>query len=191
MQNKIVKMTRASLALMVVIWLGTLPVMAERDCEYVFWWEVTFEEAQTCLNKGVDVHERDSSGVTPLHRAAWNENPKVVMALLDAGADVHVRSKRGWTPLHRSAYANKNPEVTIALLRAGADIDARDDIGSTPLQWAAFRNENPKVIIVLLKAGADAKATNGAGETAFSLAEENGDIKGTKAYWMLNDALYK
>ena len=39
----------------------------------------------------------------------------------------------------------------------------------------------------LADAGADAKARTKAGETPWDLAKENNAIKGTDAYWRLND----
>ena len=42
----------------------------------------------------------------------------------------------------------------------------------------------------LLDAGADAKAKNKEGKTPWDLAQGNEGLKGTKAYWALNDAQY-
>ena len=74
-------------------------------------------------------------------------------------------------------------------LDAGADIMARDDRGQTPLHYAAS-SDTPANIQALLDAGADAKAKNEDGKTPWDLAQENEKLKGTKAYWALNDALY-
>ena len=61
--------------------------------------------------------------------------------------------------------------------------------GSTPLHWAATSG-TPANIQPLLDAGADAKAKNKEGKTPWDLAQENYELKGTKAYWALNDAQY-
>ena len=82
MQNKIAKMTRATLALMVMIWLGTLPVLAQgcegwidEDKAENYWQVVTLEQVQICLNEGADVHARNENGLSLLHFATQhNEN---------------------------------------------------------------------------------------------------------------------
>ena len=76
-----------------------------------------------------------------------------------------------------------------AEIDAGADVMARDEDGFTPLHWAAEMG-TPANIQVLLDAGADGKAKNKNGETPWDSAQENEELKGTKAYWALNDARY-
>jgi ankyrin repeat protein len=89
-----------------------------------------------------------------------------------------------------AASNNQNPEVIAMLLKAGDDINAKDKNGGTPLMYAAKNNQNPGVITTLLKAGADGKAKNSEGKTAFNHAQDNEKLKGTDAYWKLNEALY-
>jgi hypothetical protein len=50
-----------------------------------------------------------------------------------------------------------------------------------------FYPKNPEVVQVLLGAGADATAKNGVGTTAWDLIQDNEALKGTKAYWRLNE----
>ena len=76
-----------------------------------------------------------------------------------------------------------------ALVRAGADVNARSEGGTTPLHSAA-RSRTPANIQVLLDAGADASLVNNDGETALDIARGNDAIKGTDAYWRLNDLSY-
>ena len=76
------------------------------------------------------------------------------------------------------------------MLAAGADIMARDEGGWTPLHSAAGFGTTAN-IQTLLDAGADAKAKEKEGKTPWDLAQENEDLKNTKAYRALNDAQYK
>ena len=76
------------------------------------------------------------------------------------------------------------------LLDAGADIEARDRWGRTPLHWAALFSKNPAVITALLDAGADPKARNATGKTPWDHAKDNEALKGSDAYWRLNDARF-
>ena len=71
-----------------------------------------------------------------------------------------------------------------------ADLEARNEDGFTPLMLAARYNTNPEVLQVLLDAGADATAKNGEKETAWDLIQDNEALKGTKAYWRLNELRY-
>ena len=72
----------------------------------------------------------------------------------------------------------------------GADVKARTDSGFTPLHYAAWFSKEPKVVLVLLELGADPKARTSGGKTPFDLIQENADLKGTEAYWKLNDLRY-
>ena len=114
----------------------------------------------------------------------------MVAALLDAGADVNARGDFGWTPLHRAAVVNTNPAKVAALLDAGANLETRGENGMTPLHRAAFRG-NPAVVEALLDAGADIAARDENGDTPFDLAKGNDDLRGTAAYWRLNDARFE
>ena len=58
----------------------------------------------------------------------------------------------------------------------------------TPLHAAAEHNENPAVIEALLDAGADATARDDYGRIPYDYAEDNEALKGSAAYWRLNDA---
>ena len=89
-----------------------------------------------------------------------------------------------------AARYNSSPDVITALLEAGASINDRTDDGMTPLMYTAQYNSNPDVITVLLKAGADATTKNNRNKTAFDYAKENKDLKGTSAYWELNNARF-
>jgi ankyrin repeat protein len=86
-----------------------------------------------------------------------------------------------------AANSNKNPEVITALLEAGIDINVRDKNGRTALMWAARNNSNPSVVLTLLEAGADARLINTKGNRAIDIAATNEALKGTEAYWRLND----
>ena len=111
-----------------------------------------------------------------------------VQAAIEAGADVNARGEDGLTPLHVAA-ANPNSEVITALAKAGADVKARDEVGWNPLHFAAINNSNPEVITALLKAGADPKV-KASGKLPLDYAKGNEKLKGTDAFWALNDASY-
>ena len=153
---------------------------------------------QALIDAGADPKVRGEDGLTPLHRAARREKSAVVQVLLAAGAELEVRDKDGNTPLHWAANRNNTGAATQALLAAGANMEARDEEGNTPLHVAAqyvndyvFGDEEPhagEAIEALLAAGAAAAARNAAGRTPWDLAQANEALKGSGAYWRLNDA---
>ncbi len=198
MQNKLLKITRVGLAL-VILSFGALPALAQdcwgwEDKGNRYWQAITPKLIHTCLDKGLNINAPDEHEQTPLHFGAAYGNLEVVMTLLNAGADVNARDKDRQVPLHRAAESNKNVAVVKALLDAGAEVDARlaisgweHIISRTPLQQAAKYNENAEVTKILLQAGADVNLNDGinpngidiAGRTALHLAakhNKNADV---------------
>ena len=72
----------------------------------------------------------------------------------------------------------------------GADVEARGKDGWTPLHFAAGLG-TPEKIAALLEAGASGSIKDKKGNTPFDYAQDNDKVKGTIAYWALNDAQYK
>ena len=77
----------------------------------------------------------------------------------------------------------------VAAEIATVDVKARTEYGWTPLHLAAF-DGTPDKVLALLDAGADGRAKNDDNETPFDRAKDNEKLKGTDAYWRLNDAQY-
>ena len=77
-----------------------------------------------------------------------------------------------------------------ALVAAGADPNARATEDMTPLHWASAVG-TAEVVMALLEAGADPKARNSGGALPFDWAQNNEQLKGTDAYWKLNDARFQ
>ena len=143
------------------------------------------------LDSGSDLHARSEFGDTPLHAAAMNSSLDVIHTLLKAGADVNSRGEERATPLHYAAVLNANVPIINALLQGGSDPNARMEYGETPLHAAAMMNENPAVLVALLDGGADPIARDDDDQTPWDYAKENESLKGTTAYWCLNDARWR
>lgn len=154
----------------------------------------------TLLDAGADLHARSEQGLSSLHFAALNSTLEVIIALLEAGADVHVEGGPWrWTALH-VATANKNERIIYALVEGGSDPNARAYLGKTPLHLAtAMGNANhPAVIAALLASGANPNSRDrgvltvgGSSQTPWDYANDNESLKGTTAYWCLNDARWR
>ena len=91
---------------------------------------------------------------------------------------------------HASSQSVRPTAIIAALLDAGADLKARDKVGWTPLHWAAVSNESPAIIAALLDAGADPKARDMVGKTPWDYAKTQKWLKGSDAYWRLNEAQF-
>ena len=70
--------------------------------------------------------------------------------------------------------------------------NARDEDGWTALMYAAADEGTPEDLKVLLDAGGGGiHGKDSDGKTAWDLAQDNEKLKGTNAYWMLNDLRFK
>ena len=121
----------------------------------------------------------------PIHDAAKAGDVAEVKALLASGVKVDARHFIGVTPLHWA----KTAEIAKVLLKAGAKVNARDEDGWIPLHQAVLFGR-ADVVEALLAAGANAKAKSEDGKTPLYYAKKHGSLKGTDAYWLLNDAQY-
>ena len=75
---------------------------------------------------------------------------------------------------------------------SNVNVNALYKNGSTPLHLAvASPFIGSGAILALLNAGADAKSKDENGKTPWDIAQDKEKLKGTKAYWALNDAQYK
>ncbi len=170
------------------------------------------------IEGGADPGARDNAGFTPFDYASDNDALKAtdayrmlktdatdalfeaaesgtaseVKAALAAGANPAARDAYDNTPLHLAASDNSNPSVIAALIEGGADPGARLKHGGyTPLHFAAERNANLSVITALIEGGADPGAWDDDGFTPFDYAKDNDVLKGTDAYWLLNEARFE
>ena len=127
------------------------------------------------LAQDARVDDRDMSGLTPLHWAAWYGNTDVVELLLDKGADIHSKWRRnGMTSLHYAAAYGQNEAVELLIAR-GADVNARNKYGGTPLSATTTgRGKWKEVVELLIANGALVNTKNRGGLTPLHSAVING-----------------
>lgn len=85
--------------------------------------------------KQFNINAQDDHCLTPLHYAAWKNQPPCITTLLQHGANVNARDQHQWTPLHFAAFCG-GYACAIKLVNGGADITACNDEGKTPIMLA-------------------------------------------------------
>ena len=77
------------------------------------------------------------------------------------------------------------------LLEAGANVSAKDIQGRTPLYHAAEFGKEPAIIQLFLDLGVTRNMLNHEIHAIWKQAKETRQLRGTKAYWNLNEARFK
>lgn len=135
------------------------------------------EVSALLLQRGAQIHAKDTFGQTPLHIAAYVGNAPLVGLLLKKGAHTGSADKNDRNPLHLAAWGN-HLKVVEMLLAAGASADHRDSAGFTPLHLAVTKREDTSnTVRALISHGADVNARERAGETPLFYARNIGTVK--------------
>ncbi|CAA2137920.1 quinoprotein dehydrogenase-associated putative ABC transporter substrate-binding protein [Hyphomicrobium sp. ghe19] len=111
------------------------------------------------IDKGADVNKLNSEGYAPLHVAARNERPEIILALVARKADVNIKDRDGYTPLQHAVLRNSGP-VIEALGSHGGDLEALTPTGVTPLALAILESKY-KAAIALINVGANVETADG------------------------------
>ncbi len=124
-----------------------------------------------------DINTPDVTGMTPLLKAAHNDDLAEVKRLLAAGANPKVANRYDITPLMEAANCGDGAMME-ALVKAGADVNAAFGEGETPLMTAS-RTGSVQGVKAMLAAGANVNAADSyRGETALmrAVAENHADV---------------
>ncbi|KAJ6101921.1 hypothetical protein N7486_004348 [Penicillium sp. IBT 16267x] len=131
--------------------------------------------ARLLIDQGADVNASDSTGRTPLSRAAEHGHLDIARLLIDRGADVNASNSTRWKPLSRAAE-HGHLDIARLLIDRGANVNATNDVtGWTPLSRAA-RHGHLDFARLLINRGADVNASDSIGWTPLSLATEHGHL---------------
>ena len=119
------------------------------------------------LDEGLDIHIKDTSGRTALHKAAESGRAKTVEFLIASGANINERDGWGHTALWYSRYSS----VAEILLEKGADTEVRDANNDYTALHRAVANGDKELVKVLLAGGACVNSKNKCGDTPLDLAQ--------------------
>ena len=109
----------------------------------------------------------DENRDTPLHHAARQKQPEMVLYLISKGAEVNSRNTNLRTPLHLSVNAG-SIECTGILIEKGADVKVTDFREQMPLHYAA-QNGLREIAEMLIAAGSPVDTRNNYGRTPLLL----------------------
>ncbi|OAA74311.1 Ankyrin repeat-containing domain protein [Akanthomyces lecanii RCEF 1005] len=125
----------------------------------------------------VNVNAKDSSGQTPLSRAAENGHEAVVKLLLATDkVGVDAKDDDGLTPLMYAAGNGHEAVAKLLLVTNKVDVDARDRSERTPLSYAAKNGHVAIVKLLLATNKVDVDAKDSYGQTPLLRAAENGHV---------------
>lgn len=128
---------------------------------------------QILLNSPDAVSETSSDGFSPLHLAAFFDQPAIARMLLGFGADIDLSAQNSQqvSPIHSAVACQSVPMVRI-LTGNGANVNAQQHGGFTPLHSAAKHGDSVMVDLLLLH-GANVSLKSDDGKTAFDFAAES------------------
>lgn len=111
------------------------------------------------LEKGADIHIRDSQGHTALHNAARYRRASLARILLEKGAKADASDAGGQVPLQHSVVSD-DPAMIKLLAEKGANLEPVAEGGLTALGMAIVENRY-KAAMALIEAGAPVGTPSG------------------------------
>lgn len=112
---------------------------------------------KSVLAKNIDINMKNLEEQTPLMKAAYKSNPKIVEYLIKNGADVNKADLWKQTALMLSYGFNS--EVVKILIEHGADVNAKNHYMRTPIMYFAEYG-TVKSMKILIENGADINAVD-------------------------------
>eukprot|EP00953_Heterococcus_sp_UTEX-ZZ885_P012584 7214-Heterococcus_DN1.PRE.4 len=141
----------------------------------------SIQAAQTALDLGATVNDRDCLRNSALHLAAAHGDEAMVHWLLEKGARINVANRAGWSPLHYAVLGGQ-AAIAEALLRRSAWANFHDNKLTTPLHVVCTRAGDfatlQRLICLLLDYGGPAglEQLDDKGQTPLHVAATCGNV---------------
>jgi hypothetical protein len=113
-------------------------------------------EVYSLMARGADINEKDSTGMTPLSRAAMGGAYETALILIEEGADITAVDHQGWTALHYLGLCGKGRDaanLAEKLIGMGLDVGTQCASGHTAFFYAKWQSR-VEMMEVLKKHGA-------------------------------------
>lgn len=125
------------------------------------------------IGEGVNIHETDNVGYTPLHRT---ESVKLIQKLIEMKVNINAVNKNGENALHRAVL------TYLAFNNPSHDLSKR---------YAFIQEQAYQKALLLIKAGINIHQKNKAGKTPFDLIQNDywNNYNNSKMYQLLKEAL--
>jgi len=131
--------------------------------------------AQFLVERGADIHRRNSSGYTALMYAVEGDYREIVLWLLDAGADLSGSNSWSENLLMMTARTGQADIVRQLIGQGRFDLEQGNRINDTALYIATERGHTPTVK-VLIELGAQVNTANIGGWTPLMMASAQGNV---------------
>ncbi|XP_071100169.1 uncharacterized protein [Haliotis cracherodii] len=122
----------------------------------------------------VDIHTKDTLGMTALHYAAEKGQIDVIRVFVQKGVKLNETDETGRTALHHAAWAG-HEDVVCCLVQDGADVNVRDVDKATALHDACDRGY-AQVAALLIEKGACVDIQNDWDDTPLNIAASRGSV---------------
>ncbi|KAM0717822.1 hypothetical protein Q7P37_006154 [Cladosporium fusiforme] len=127
---------------------------------------------KACILQGLDVHQKDTAGSTPLIYAASNGNSSIVDLLLDTdGIDANAADNDGQTALIQAVKGGHLRATEVLLSgRVNVNLNLQDWKGRTALSYAATHADTSVLGLLLSHGQVELDLKDGQGRTPLSFA---------------------
>lgn len=125
---------------------------------------------KSLIKKGIDVNQKNQSGLTALHYAALG-SPEIIRLLLKQGAIIDSRDNQNRPALHLSCRSGNLP-TTAFLIQSGA-IRSLKTHEKANILFGAIRSSELELVKYLLQKGFHLKEMNERGETVVHAASRS------------------
>lgn len=128
---------------------------------------------------GVNIHEKNTFGQTPLYIAASYGTVSMVKYLLKKGSDLYTKANHNQSILHIASLFGRADIVKFLFQSNRLNINVKDENGNTPLHFAScyYFEQSKELINLFLSFHSPMNTKNYHGDTPLTFAVEYGNLE--------------